>query len=172
MCDGWPAVKYEEVHHALFDRIVTSSQSINIEGQGKHPSEIRNSCHKQFFHHNSNVMEISFCSHPNTNEVIATIFGTWHDSWAVMACAKFCCDMITSNWIRAKCNFHRIWIVMEKSLVKWVPGTHVSNALCAHDWNIVQIIYAFMSMLMIKSDHIFGTCRDMCQIVNWSDWYR
>ena len=72
------------------------------------------------FHHNPNVMEISFCSHPNTNKVIATIFGTWHDSWAVVACAKFCCDMITSNWIRAKWNFHRIWIVMEKSLVKWV----------------------------------------------------
>ena len=75
-----------------------------------------------FFHHNSNVMEISFCSHPNTNKVIATIFGTWHDSWAVVACAKFCCDMVTSNWIRAKWNFHRIWIVMDKSLVKWAPG--------------------------------------------------
>ena len=66
-------------------------------------------------------MEISFCSHPNTNKVIATIFGTWHDSWAVVACAKFCCDMVISNWIRAKWNFHRIWIVMEKSLVKWAP---------------------------------------------------
>ena len=77
---------------------------------------------KQFLHHNSNVMEISFCSHPNTNKVIATIFGTWHDSWAVVACAKFCRDMISSNWIKAKWNFHRIWIVMEKSLVKWVPG--------------------------------------------------
>ena len=43
-----------------------------------------------------------FCSHPNTNKVIATKFGTWHDSWAVVACAKFGCDMITSNQIRAK----------------------------------------------------------------------
>ena len=66
-------------------------------------------------------MEISFCSHPNTNKVIVTIFGTWHDSWAVVACAKFCCDVIISNWIRAKWIFHHIWIVMEKSLVKWVP---------------------------------------------------
>ena len=72
-------------------------------------------------------MEISFCSHPSTNKVIATKFGTWHDSWAVVACAKFCCDMINCNWIRAKWFFHRIWIVMEKSLVKWVPewGTHL-----------------------------------------------
>ena len=36
-----------------------------------------------------------------------------------VACAKFCCDMVISYWIRAKWNFHRIWIVMEKSLVKW-----------------------------------------------------
>ena len=67
-------------------------------------------------------METSFCSHPNTNKVVATIFGTWHDSWAVVACAKCCCDMIISSWIRAKWNFHHIWIVMEKSLVKWVPA--------------------------------------------------
>ena len=76
-------------------------------------------------------MEISFCSHPNTKKVIATIFGTWHDSWAVVACAKFCRDIIISNWIRAKWNFHRIWIVMEKSLVKWVPGLKPDLNLCA-----------------------------------------
>ena len=55
----------------------------------------------QFFHHNSNVMAISFCSHPNTNKLIATIFGTWHDSRAVVACANFYYDMITSKWIAA-----------------------------------------------------------------------
>ena len=53
--------------------------------------------HKQFFHHNLNVMKISFYSHPNTNKVITTIFGTLHDSWAVVRCAKFCCDMVISN---------------------------------------------------------------------------
>ena len=74
-------------------------------------------------------MEISFCSHPNTNEVIATRFGTWHDSWAVVACAKFCCDLIISNWIRSKWNFRWIWIVMEKSLVKWVPGINITRYL-------------------------------------------
>ena len=78
-------------------------------------------------------MEISFCSHPNTNKVIATIFGTWHDSWAVVACAKCCCDMIISSWIRAKWNFHHIWIVMEKSLVKWVP---VRLSVDARKWPI------------------------------------
>ena len=75
-------------------------------------------------------MEISFCSHPSTNKVIATKFGTWHDSWAVVACAKFCCDMINCNWIRAKWIFHRIWIVMEKLLVKWVPDVFIGGTKC------------------------------------------
>ena len=72
-------------------------------------------------------MEISFCSHPNTNKVIATIFGTWHDSWAVVACAKFCCNIITSNWIRVKWNCRHISIVMGKLLVKWSDLNHIEN---------------------------------------------
>ena len=93
-------------------------------------------------------MEISFCSHPNTNQVIATIFGTWHDSWAVVACAKFCCDMVISNWIRAKWNFHRIWIVMEKSLVKWAPG------LLTHYWPLKRTNHWWL--LAYLMDHGFG----------------
>ena len=84
-------------------------------------------------------MEISFCSHSNTNKVIATKFGTWHDSWAVVACAKFCSDMITGNWIRAKWNVHRIWIVMEKSLVKWVPGPTLVQII---PWYILPIYWS------------------------------
>ena len=41
-----------------------------------------------FFHHNSNLMAISGCSNPDSNEPIDTNFGTWHNSWAVMACGK------------------------------------------------------------------------------------
>ena len=103
-------------------------------------------------------MEISFCSHPNNNIVIATIFGTWHDSWAVVACAKFCRDMITSNWIKAKWNFHRIWIVMEKSLVKWVPAPYVRG----FNWwpvdgstqkgPIMQNVFPFHDVIMIRDD--------------------
>ena len=53
--------------------------------------------------------------------------------WAVVACAKFCRDMITSNWIKAKWNFHRIWIVMEKPLVKWVPDVRVLAGLLSEE---------------------------------------
>ena len=54
----------------------------------------RDPFHKHIFHHNSNVMEVSSCSHPNSNEVIALTFCMVQLS---VACAKFCCDMITSN---------------------------------------------------------------------------
>ena len=63
------------------------------------------------FYHNSNVMDTSFYSHPNSNKVIAIKFCTCHDSCAVVPCAKFCCDLVTSDWITERRSFHRIWIV-------------------------------------------------------------
>ena len=56
-------------------------------------------------------------------------------SWHV---PNFFCDMVISNWIRAKWNFHRIWIVMEKSLVKWAP---VQNVGC-HSHAIMDYIHS------------------------------
>ena len=78
--------------------------------------------HLRFFHHNSNSMEISFSSNSITGDHIATKFGTCHDSPAVVLCAKHCSDHYISIWMRAKWNFHHIWIAMEKLLVKWAPG--------------------------------------------------
>ena len=66
-------------------------------------------------------MEISLSSDSITDDHITTKFGTCHDSPAVVPCAKFCSDHSISNGMRAKWNFHHIWIVMEKLLVKWTP---------------------------------------------------
>ena len=97
----------------------------------------------------------------NNNIVIATIFGTWHDSWAVVACAKFCCDVIISNWIRAKWNFHHIWIVMKKSLVKWVPvSLHcITKAVL---WSLLA------AMVLTPSELMTHTTESMVAI--WSRW--
>ena len=46
-------------------------------------------------------------------------FCTCHESYAVVARAKFCSDMITYNWVILKPIFHRIWITMKNSFVKW-----------------------------------------------------
>ena len=53
--------------------------------------------------------------------VIARKFCTWHDSCAVVACAKICCDLVASNGIMARLSFHRIWIADKNPLVKRSP---------------------------------------------------
>ena len=82
---------------------------------------------ERFFHRNSNWMDISFCSHPSCSEVIAMEFSTWHDSSAVMPCAKFCSNILPFNGVIQKLIFHRILITTEKSLVKWAPGGLVNK---------------------------------------------
>ena len=74
-----------------------------------------------FFHRNSNLMEISFHSQLNSNTVIATKFCTWHDSCAVVPCAKICYDLMASNGIMARPRFHWIKIAGKKTLMKWAP---------------------------------------------------
>ena len=40
----------------------------------------------------------------------------------VVPCATFHGDHITTTWMRAGWNFHRIWISMGTSFVKWAPS--------------------------------------------------
>ena len=74
-------------------------------------------------------MEISFSSYSIADDHIATQFGTCHDSSAVVPCAKYCSVNCISIWMIAKWNFHHIWIVMEKLLVKWPPGSFLFHIL-------------------------------------------
>ena len=60
--------------------------------------------HERYFHCNSDSMEISFCSYPSCKEMIAMKFCTWHDSFADMACAKFC-NNICYKALCSKNNF-------------------------------------------------------------------
>ena len=50
----------------------------------------------------------------------ATKFCTWHDSTAVVPCAKFYGDHFTITWVRAEWNFQRIGITMEN---RWWNGS-------------------------------------------------
>ena len=66
-------------------------------------------------------MDISFSSHRNTNEPIATLFAHTRQ----LCCRGICKngDIITKNRITTKQISHRIWIriMMEKALAKWNP---------------------------------------------------
>ena len=91
--------------------------------------------HEWFFHHNSYLMKISFCSHLNCLKVIAIKFCTWHDSCVVMACAKFCSNMITYEWVTLKPVFRRIWHMIEISWVKWARSSITSISVGKSFWN-------------------------------------
>ena len=60
---------------------------------------------------------------------IATNVCTCHDSTAVVPCTAFCSDHCIRIEMRVKRNFHRIWIAMEKPLVKRDPGYFHSSLL-------------------------------------------
>ena len=65
-----------------------------------------------------------FHSAPSCTELIAVKFCTWHDSCTVMACAKFCSDIIPYNGVTLKPMFYQIWITMEKIFCEMVPWPH------------------------------------------------
>ena len=73
-----------------------------------------------------NSMEIWFSCNSIIGSIvgyyIATTFCTCNDGTAVMACAKFYSDHLTTTLIRAEWNFRQIWITMIKVFVKRVPG--------------------------------------------------
>ena len=98
-----------DILHAIL-AVVVSDHNIDLEPISR------------FFHRNSNFREISFYSHPSCREVIAMKFCTWQDSFAVMPCAQFCSDMIPCNGVTLKPVFHKIWITMKISFMKWVLG--------------------------------------------------
>ena len=58
------------------------------------------------------------CSYSNSDKVFIAKFCTCHDSCAVVACAKICCDLSTKNWIIAKWSFHQTSITSKISTVK------------------------------------------------------
>ena len=45
----------------------------------------------------------------------------WQLCTAVVACAKICCDLMPSNGIMARRNFHRIWIAGKKNVSETGP---------------------------------------------------
>ena len=81
---------------------------------------------EQFFNYNSNV--ISFCTHSNSNRLIASNFSTWHNSCAVVSCAKICSNIIVSNGVTAKWIFHQTLIMIETELAKLGPEQNGSHS--------------------------------------------
>ena len=80
-------------------------------------------------------METSPWCYSAAGHHIATIFCTWHDSRAVVPRTKFCSDHRIRIEMRVKQNSPRIWIAMEKPLVKRGPVSY-SVSSCNMNWCI------------------------------------
>ena len=104
--------------------------------------------HERLFHWNSNSMKNSFCTHPRCREVIAVKFCIWHDSCAVVVCAKFYSDVIPYNAITPETNFPLNWnydgeIVREKGpFPKW-PAR--SREISQHSFTIRVFLFQVCS---------------------------
>ena len=119
--------------------------------------------HERFFHHNFRFDENSFCPHLSCNDVIAMKFCTWHDSCAVVPCAKFCSDMTSYNGVILKPICHRIWITMEKSFMKWAPGQPANGALGRHRGNTKSTQNTLPTSTLITDWH--GTAIEFISMV-------
>ena len=96
---------------------------------------------------NSNSLEISPCHNSVAGHQIATNFCTCHDSTVVVPCTTFCSDHCIRIEVRVKRNFHRIWIAMEKPLVKWAPG-HSSSMSSTAKLLTTKLCYFNLSSLV------------------------
>ena len=76
-------------------------------------------------------METSTCHNSVAGHQIATNFCTCHDSTAVVPCTKFSSDHCDRIEVRVKRHFHRIWIAMQKPLVKRAPIPYPCNGSAA-----------------------------------------
>ena len=65
---------------------------------------------------------ISFYSHFDSNTMIVRKFCTWHDSCAVVAWAKKCCDPMASHWRR---SFSQIWITGKQPWLIWAVKSFI-----------------------------------------------
>ena len=57
----------------------------------------------------------------DSDTAITTKFCTWHDSCAVLACGKICCELVANYRITGKWSFHRIWILSKKIVSEMSP---------------------------------------------------
>ena len=98
---------------------------------------------------NSNSMETSPCCYSIAGPQIVKHLYPCHDSTVVVPCTKFCSDhFVGIEGERVKQNFHRIWIAMEKPLLKRGPGPIIwfspyyhSSVFHLHSLDIPHVLY-------------------------------
>ena len=101
---------------------------------------------QQFVHHNSNSIEISFCSHSYSDELIAINLCTWQDSCALVMCAKMWVDIRSRN----------------RAMVKWIFPPKL--CFCFVSEVMFLFLFCFRGKLRLASVWMVGT--------SWSLWWQ
>ena len=70
--------------------------------------------------------------------MIAIKFCRCHDICAVVTCTKYSSNIWSYNRVTLKPIFHGIWIMMEKSFVKWAPWFTPGSSHFISEFNIIQ----------------------------------
>ena len=94
------------------------SENVFDNGSDTYPGPF----HERIFHRYSNSIENRFYGNCIVGFHISPNFCTCHDSIAVVPCAQFRSDHLTTTRMGSEWNFHRIWITMENSFMKWAPA--------------------------------------------------
>ena len=107
----------------LLSKIFTKDISwLALEGQGP--------ISRTIFYGNSNLLKISFCSHPSCSEVIAVKFCTWHNQTAVLFLHVQNCVVL---WYPAM-EFHLIQFSI--GIISSWNGPQVWSVLCEFMWDL------------------------------------
>ena len=96
-------------------------------------------------------------------------FFTCHNRTAVMSCAKFCSDQFVRIEVRAKQNFHWIWIVIGNLFVKWAPVCMWLSLHCLS----VDVHFVGSSLTHSGRDKMAATLADdifKCIFFNENEW--
>ena len=107
--------------------------------------------HWRYFACNSNSIETLPCCNSVACHQIATNFCTCNNSTAVVPCTNFFSDHCIRIEVRGKPNFHRIWVAMEKTLVKQGLGR---LSLLSVGWEL-HAKYCKKKWIPTKPRHIY-----------------
>ena len=130
---------------------------------------VRGPFHEQFFHRNSNSIEILFCCYQSYNKVIAMKLCIWHDSCAVVAACANLFSVIRLNYTNSSISiFPRIFLTAEKNSswngprfqLPWLPCSPVMSCIdldrlkeivvCPTQSAWCQVLNSFFMMLSSK----------------------
>ena len=116
------------IHFKITTSIPNTTYCTTKDHQPWEWSMTRWSFHKQFKSSKPNSCKLIISLTYENYDHLKSQFCTYHDSWAVMTCAKLWPDGIIGIQMRTKRIFTRFQLYAQKQFVKWVLGACFTKA--------------------------------------------